>query len=40
MQFGLEKCGVLLVEKGVKKWSEGITLPGGGMIRKNRGGRI
>ena len=34
MQFGLDKCGVLVVEKGVKKRSQGITLPGGEMIKE------
>ena len=29
MKFGFDKCGVLVVEKGVKKKCEGIELPGG-----------
>ncbi|MGY8822311.1 MAG: RNA-directed DNA polymerase, partial [Pseudomonadales bacterium] len=34
MRFGLEKCGVLVVEKGVKKKCEGIVIPGGEMIKE------
>ena len=34
MKFGFDKCGVLVVEKGVKKKCEGIELPGGEMIKE------
>ena len=34
MQFGLDKCGMLVVEKGVKRKSEGIVLPGGEIIKE------
>ena len=34
MKFGFGKCGVLVVEKGVKRKCEGIELPGGEIIRE------
>ena len=34
MKFGFDKCGVLVVEKGVKKKCEGIEILGGEMIRE------
>ena len=34
MRFGLDKCGVLVIEKGVKKKSEGIILPSGEVIKE------
>ena len=34
MKFGFDKCGVLMVEKGVKKKCEGIELPGREMIKE------
>ena len=34
MQFGLDKCGVLVMERDVKKKSVGIGLPGAENIRK------
>ena len=34
MRFGLDKCGVLVVERGVKKKCEGINLPDGELIKE------
>ena len=34
MKFGFDKCGILVVEKEVKKKCEGIELPGGEMIKE------
>ena len=34
MKFGFDKCGVLVVEKGVKKKCEGIELPSREMVRE------
>ena len=34
MQFGLDKCGVLVVERGVRKRCEEIVLPGGDRIKE------
>ena len=34
MEFGLEKCGMLTVQRGVKVKSEGIELPDGKMIQE------
>jgi len=34
MKFGLDKCGVLIVERGVKTKSEGVLLPDGERIKE------
>ena len=34
MKFGFEKCGVLVVEKGVRKQLEGMELPEGEVIKE------
>ena len=34
MCFGLDKCGMLVVEKGVKKRSRGVVLPNGDIIKE------